>query len=90
MYPSRFFFCLAAIMILQQSGVAPPVPVRDLDAFINVNTNVLNKFIQKKIDQAFIGDHPYQSTSGADYVKSTCKQMFADQPSKFANTRTNY
>ena len=53
MYPSRFFLCLTTVMILQQSGVAPPVPVPDLDAFINVNTNVLDKFIQKKIDQAF-------------------------------------
>ena len=92
MYPSRFIFCLATVMILQQSVVAPPVPVPDLDNFINVNTNVLDKFIQKKIDQAFIGD---QSTSGVDYVNSICRRMFANhsrmfanQPCKFVNTRT--
>ena len=85
MYPSRFFLCLATVMILQQSVVAPPVSVPDLDNFINVNTNVLDKFIQKKIDQAFIND---QSTSGVDYVNSICRRMFANQPCKFANTRT--
>ena len=94
MYPSRFLLCLATVMILQQSGVAPPVSVPDLDAFINVNTNVLDKFIQKKIDQAFICGCPSQSagTSGEDYINSTCKRMFANQlqPRKFANIRTNY
>ena len=35
MYPSRFFLCLTTVMILQPSGVALPVPVPDLDAFIN-------------------------------------------------------
>ena len=90
MYPSRFFLYLAAVMILLQRGVAPPVPIPGLDAFINVNTTVLDKFIQKKIDQAFNGDHPFQSTSGADIVKSTCKRMFADQPRKISNTRINF
>ena len=92
MYPSRFFLCLATVVILQQSGVAPPVSVSDLDDFINVNTNVLDNYIQKKIDQAFICDCPSQSkgTSGEDYINSSCKRMFANQPRKFANTRTNY
>ena len=73
-------------MIFHQSGVAPPVPVPDLDNFINVNTNVLDKFIQKNIDQAFIGDPPFQSIIGAENFKSTREWMFVDQPSKSANT----
>ena len=87
MYPSRLFLCLATVMILQQSVVAPPVPVPDLDNFINVNTNVLDMFIQKKISEAFNGDHSFQSTSGAEVVRAVIKQMFANQPCKFVNTR---
>ena len=84
MYPSRFFLCLAVVMILQQSGVAAPVP--SLDAFVEVNTTDLDKFVQNKIDLAF-GNHPFlfnlNTTVLADYIKLITKQMFADQPSKF-------
>ena len=82
MYPSRFFLCLAIVMTLQQGGVAPPVPVPDLDNFIKVNTTVLDMLIQKKINEAFKGDHSFQSTSGADVVRAVIKQMFANQPCK--------
>ena len=79
MYPSRFFLCLAAVMILQQSGVAAHVP--SLDAFIEVNTTVLDKFVQNKIDLAF-GDHPFlfnlNTTVLANYIKLITKQMFAN------------
>ena len=84
MYPSRFFLCLATVMILQQSGVAAHVP--SLHAFIEVNTTVLDKFVQNMIDLAF-GDHPFlfnlNTTVLAGYIKLNTKQMFADQPSKF-------
>ena len=93
MNPSMFFLCLAAVIMLQQSGIAACDHNNgpDMDTFIKVNSTVLDKFIQKKINEAFNGDHPFQSTSGADFVKSIIKQMFADQPSKFTNTRTiNY
>ena len=90
MYSSRFFLCLATVMILYQSGVAAPVTVQDLDAFINVNTNVLDMFIQKRINEACNGDHPFQSTTGTDIVRAVIKQMFANQPRKFFNTRTIY
>ena len=90
MYFLGFFLCLAAVLMLQQSAVAACNHNHGpgLDNFIKVNTTVLDKFIQRRINEAFNGEHPFQSTSGADFVKSIIKQMFADQPSKFANTRT--
>ena len=51
-----------------------------------VNTTVLDKFVQNKIDLAF-GDHPFlfnlNTTVLANYIKLITKQMFADQPCKF-------
>ena len=90
MYPFRIFLCLATVMIFQQSGVAPPVPVQDLDSFIKVNTTVLDMFIQKKVNEAFNGDQPFHSTSGADIVGAVIKRMFANQPRKFVDTKTVY
>ena len=90
MYPFRIFLCLAAVAILQKSGVVAHNHNhgQDLDNFIKVNTNVLNKFIQKRINEGCDDDQPFQSTSWKEFVKSIVKKMFADQPSKFANTRT--
>ena len=90
MYPSRIFLCLVAVVILQKNGIVAHDhnQGQGLDNFIKVNTNVLNMFIQKRINEGCNDDQPFRSTSGKIFVKSIVENMFADQPSKFANTRT--
>ena len=90
MHPSRIFFCLVAVVILQKNGIVAHDHNhgQDLDNFIKVNTTVLDKFIQKRINEGCDDDIPFQSTIGKKFVKSIVENMFADQPSKFANTRT--
>ena len=87
------FLCLAVIMTSQQIIFAAPV-LQQLESFIEVNSTVLDQFIQNKIDNAF-GDHPFlfnlNTTVLEDYIKKMIEQTFADQPSKFANnTRIIY
>ena len=87
-----FFLCLAVIITPQQSTFAAPV-LQQLEGFIEVNSTVLDNFIQSKIDNAF-DDHPFlfnlNTTVLEDYVKKMIEQTFADQPSKLAKSRIIY
>ena len=81
------FLCLAVIITTQQTTFAAPVSPQ-LEAFIKVNSNVLDEFIDDKIDNTY-GDRPFlfnlNTTVLEDYVKKMIEQIFADQPCKFAN-----
>ena len=85
------FLCLAVIITSQQTIFAAPV-LQQLEAFIEVNSTVLDQFIQNNIDNAF-GDYPFlfnlNTTVLEDYVKKIIKKVLCFQPSKFSSTGIN-
>ena len=85
------FLCLAVIITSQQTTFAAPV-LQQLENLIEVNSTVMDQFIENKIDNAF-DDHPFlfnlNKTVLEDCVKKIINKVLCSQPSKFSSTGIN-
>ena len=85
------FLCLAVIITSQQITFAASA-LQQLENFIEVNSTVMDQFIENKIDSAF-GDHPFlfnlNKTVLEDSVKKIIYKILCSQPSKFSSTGIN-
>ena len=88
---SSVFICLAVIITTQPTTFAAPV-LQQLEGFIEVNSTVLDQFIDNKIESAF-GDHPFlfnlNTTVLENCVKKIIKKVLCSQPSKFSSIGIN-
>ena len=88
---SSFFICLAVSMASQKSTFASPI-LQQLETFIEVNSTVLDQFIDNKIESAF-GDHPFlfnlNTTVLENCVKKIINKVLCSQPSKFSSIGIN-